>query len=175
MEARKKIESVYLKGWDQKSLDQITAAVDTLQSIKDKYHFHRHATETEQNAKDILSQGIKTRMKTLADFSHDISEHRDLMAQHLFHNTHEARPYAVVIAIPKHPDYYNTVVASDGRNAWDNEKISAEFAKKCIFEIEDTPSGKINVVPPKFIVGYWDDMKREWHPNALFESATKEP
>lgn len=169
------LKSAYLEGWDRKGLENITRAVDDIEPIAEKAYLHRHAVSSKKDAESILATGLQTKYPNLAGFTHKMSTHFDngdirpeSIAEGLFVNTHEARDYSIIIAIPKHPEYYDTVVADEERNAWENDKKSSEYAKEHIFE-KTAEDKEVNVVPKKYIVGYWDNDKKEWHPNPLFD------
>jgi len=148
---------------------------ETLRNLQEKYFVHGHGVSDIETATSIQEHGLYTAWSTLQDLTHELSNDPSSAVQQLHGWNYEARQYIVLIAVPKHEDYHASDVANEERSAWENRERSRAFAAKHVFEFVKrpeelhTPLKADKRIPPKRIIGYWDDINKAFHPNPYFE------
>ena len=149
--------------------------VERVQNLQEKFHVHGHGVSNQDEAASIEERGLYTAWSTLQDLTHALSENPSRLAEQVHAWDYGARQYIVIIAIPKHNDYFASDAADEERSAWENREISKRFAVTHVFESVEkpqdlqTPLKSDKRIPPKRIIGYWDDIEKVFHQNLLFE------
>lgn len=153
---------------------EMPKAIEAIGELREDFYIHGHGTGSKKDADSILEHGLYTNSSVLGTFSHTLPVEAEEIERELSFWNYDLRKCVVLIAVPKHPDYYDTYVAADGRDAFENEKISEQYANEHIFE-QVNQSEVFNVnkrsdkrIPSKRLIGYWDADAKAFHANPRF-------
>lgn len=170
-----KVPNSHRESTDESKEKAIADFVEKIQSLQEKYHIHGHGVSNSEEAASVEAHGLFTAWSTLQDLTHKLSEDPNRLAEQIHAWDYGARQYVVLVAVPKHAEYYASDVADEGRSAWENRERSRRFATDHVFEPAEQPDGLRTPlktdkrIPPKRIIGYWDDNQKAFHPNPHFE------
>lgn len=159
----------------------MAVAVEKIRGLQERCYVHGHGTRSAETAISIMERGLYTEHGILGEFTHTLPTDQERIENELSFWNYDNRKAVVLIAVPKHPDYYNIFVAADGRDAAENERISKSYAAQHVFKIgTPTPDMKASpsadkYIPPELIVGFWDTEKKIWHPNPRFSEIAQSP
>lgn len=147
---------------------------EMVQNLQKNYYIHGHGVSSNKVADSILEHGLFTAWAALQDISHPLSDNSHKLIKQIRAWDYNAKQCIILIAVPKHKDYFASDVADEKLSAWGNRDRSKDFAKSHIFEPAtrpnelQTPLNSDKRIPPEKIIGYWDDTEKIFHPNPRF-------
>ncbi|MBU0750197.1 hypothetical protein KKH15_01640 [Patescibacteria group bacterium] len=154
--------------------EAFTRLIEEVEGLQEKYMIHGHGMTSKDRAESVLQRGLYTSWTTLQDITHPLEQTSGSLAKQMDNWSYDSRPYVILIAIPKHDDYFASDVASDEASAADNRERSRAFAEQHVFETTERPSD-LHVslsadkrIPPERIIGYWDRVETKLHRNPSF-------
>jgi hypothetical protein len=150
----------YLQGLDKEVVGRINEAVAAIQELQKEKDIWGHGVARQQEAEQIMNDGLYTAWSAPQDLMHQLSEHRSALIRQLRGWDYEARKYIVLVALAK------GITATDVGGIEMREK-SKEDASLHVFEPAQPPKG-VNPnadkrIPTERIVGYWDAQNYQLH------------